>query len=187
MPTKKNIVIAELLDLCCAPPETILQLLLQEESVLPTGVLHKFALWCAETALAEAKVKGPECRNALQAKQLWLDGKITDEELITARVAINAWQLGAVWSAAEGAARYATWYATTLTLDAAEAARYAAWYAAETAVWSAAMLEDRESIAALATDWDAIKVAAWDDTRNTFWNVARTEQLAKLKEMLRSY
>ena len=61
-----------------------------------TRTLHEFALWCAREALAH--IKNPDERSlaALDAKEAWLRGEITDQQLDAAR--------DAAWAAARAAA-----------------------------------------------------------------------------------
>jgi len=106
-----------------------------------TRLLHEFACWCAEDALA--LVEQPDARSvaAIEAKRRWLNGEITDEELDAARAAAR----DAASAAAEAVARDDAW-------SAAEAAsRAAAWDVA----WSAA----RDAARAAAGDdaWDAAR------------------------------
>ena len=106
-----------------------------------TRLLHEFACWCAEDALA--LVEQPDARSvaAIEAKRRWLNGEITDEELAAARAAAR----DAASAAAEAVARDDAW-------SAAEAAsRAAAWDVA----WSAA----RDAARAAAGDdaWDAAR------------------------------
>ena len=85
-----------------------------------TRVLHEFAIWCAEQALA--LIDEPDARSveALKVKRQWLDGKATDDELTVARDA--AW--GATWGASGKSAWSATWGAS------GKSASTAAWAAA---------------------------------------------------------
>ena len=101
-----------------------------------TTLLHEFACWCAEQALARAQDPAPRSVAAIAAKRAWLRGEIGDRELAAAREA--------AWAAAGEAAREAAWEA------AGEAAREAAWEAAGAAARAAA----RE------TAWVAARVAA---------------------------
>ena len=110
--------------------------------------LHKFAIWCAEQALALIDEPGPRSLEALRVKQLWLDGKATDEELTAARTA--AWT--AAWTAARTAARTAAGDAARTAAGAAArdaartAARTAAGAAARTAAGAAARDAQNEKL-----------------------------------------
>ena len=106
-------------------------------------VLHEFACHVAEDALIAIRDSGGKVDDrswrAIEAKRLWIDGCISDQDL------------SAAWSAAESAAwsAYAAW----------SAARSAAWSAAKSAAESAAksaaksaandLLEDLAVIAAI--------------------------------------
>lgn len=91
-------------------------------------VLHEFACWCAEECLKRAqaarKELDPAAWAAVRAKQDWLAGKITLQELAAAREAAGE----AAWESAWEAARGAAW----------ESARESAWEAARQAAWGAA-------------------------------------------------
>lgn len=101
---KTELTVAEIIDLDVSS-EDKLWVLLREEA-LPARLLHEFALWCAETALARAKITDKVFWDALKTKQLWLEDKATDKELEAAWKAV----LGAAWeSAAEFAAESAVW------------------------------------------------------------------------------
>ena len=66
--------------------------------------LHEFACWCAEQTLyifERDYTNDKRPRNAIEAKKLWLAGKITENELDAAKDA--AW--AAAWDAARDAAR----------------------------------------------------------------------------------
>lgn len=132
---KTEMTVGEILSMRFVSAEDKLWLLLREECI-PARILHEFALWCAETALARAKVTDERSWNALRVKRLWLDGKATDKELQAARDA--AWDAArdAAWEAAWGAARYAAWGAARYA--ARDAANYAAWDAARAAACEAA-------------------------------------------------
>lgn len=101
---KTELTIDEIIDLNISSDDK-LWLLLREE-LLPAKLLHEFAIWCAETALARAKITDEVYWDALRVKRAWLAGKATDEELEAAWKAV----LGAAWeSAAEFAAESAVW------------------------------------------------------------------------------
>jgi hypothetical protein len=76
-----------------------------------TMVLHEFAIWCAERALALADNPDERSLNVLRVKRLWLAGKATNGELSA------AWE--AAWAAAFAAARSAAVVATTAAARAA--------------------------------------------------------------------
>jgi hypothetical protein len=123
--------------------------------VLPDRLLHDFAIWCAEQALALIDDPDPRSLKALEVKRAWLDGNATDEELSAARAA--------AWAAARAAALDAAWAA------ARAAALAAAWAAARAAAWAAAWA------AALDAALDAARAAAWAAA----W-AAQIEQLIKM-------
>jgi len=93
-------------------------------------ILHEFAIWCAEQALALVEDPDPRSVAAIQAKRDWLDGKISDNDLAAARAA--------AWDAAWAAARAATWAA--------------AWAAARAATWDAAWAAARAAARAATLD-----------------------------------
>lgn len=136
----------------------------QERTVLAmvdaTAVLHEFACWCAEQALALVGETDPRSVEAIATKRRWLRGEATDDELAAAQDA--AW---AAWDAARGvawdAARAAAWAASW---DAVQAARAAAW-AARGVARSAA----RD--AAWAVAWDV----AWDAQNEQLETMLRAE------------
>ena len=108
-----------------------------------TRTLHEFAVAQARSALELTGEKDERCFAALEAKILWLDGKITDDDLARARAAAWGTARDAAWDAAWAAAWDAAW-------DAAwAAARAAAWDAAWAAAWDAA--------------WAAARAAANED------------------------
>ena len=141
----------------------------QERTVLAmadaTAVLHEFACWCAEQALALVGEPDPRSVEAIATKRRWLRGEATDDELAAAQdAAWAAWDAarGVAWDAARAAAWAAAWDAVQAARDAAWAARAAARDAARDAAWDAA--------------W-AAQDAAWD--------VARDAQNEQLEAMLR--
>lgn len=71
--------------------------------------LHLMACWAAKRALKRIKHPDPRSVAAIQAKEKWLRGEITDAELAAARDA--AWDAAraAAWDAAWAAARAAAW------------------------------------------------------------------------------
>ena len=79
-------------------------------------------------------------RKAIEAKKLWLDGKVTDEELSAAGSAARA----AAWSAARSAAWSAAW-----------SARSAAESAARSAAESAAMEKFASELMQLFKSWES--------------------------------
>jgi hypothetical protein len=82
-------------------------------------------------------------RSAIEAAGLFLDGKITLQELETARSAAWSAARSAAWSAAESAAWSAAWSARSAAESAARsAARSAAWSA--WSAWSAAQERNAE-------------------------------------------
>ena len=91
-------------DKCCATERTCVWLADASE------VLHRFACWCAEGALAREREAGREPAAAswaaVQAKRDWLAGKITGQELTAAwKAAMNDAVMNAAWNAAWYAAK----------------------------------------------------------------------------------
>ena len=110
-----------------APTDDRLWLVLRE-GWLPDRMLHEFAIWCAEQALALIAEPDPRSLNVLVVKRRWLDGEASDEELTAAGDAAG----DAARAAAGAAAGAAAW-------DTAGAAAWdAAWDAAGDAAWAAA-------------------------------------------------
>jgi hypothetical protein len=106
-------------------------------------VLHEFACWCAEQALALIDNPDPRSVAAIEAKRKWLHGEITDDDLAAAGDAAG----DAAWDAAGDAALDAA-------LDAARAA-------AGDAAWDAARAAARAAAGDAA--WDAARAAARAD------------------------
>jgi len=102
-----------------------------------TRILHEFAIWCAEQALALIRQPDPRSINALGVKRAWLDGTATNAELAAAGAAAGAaawgawdaagaaaWAAGdAAWGAARDAAGAAAWDAGAAARAAARAAQ----------------------------------------------------------------
>ena len=111
--------------------------LVSEDMKAATEVIwHEYACWCAEQVLHLYEEKDPNDnrpRKAIEAKRLWLEGKITDKELEVARAAAWAAEYDAEYAAgaaAGDAAGAAAWAAASdAASDAAGAARAAAWSA----------------------------------------------------------
>ena len=103
--------------------------------------LHLFACDEAERALNTLPASGvdPRSREAIRVKRLWIDDKVTDEELAAAWDA--AW--AAAWAAASAAAWHAAWAA------ASAAASAAAWDAANAAAWDAERAAANERLTAV--------------------------------------
>ena len=97
-----------------------------------TRVLHEFAPWCAEQALALIPTPDPRSLTALAVKRAWLRGEATDAELAAAEGAARA-AAGAAGAAARAAGDAAR-AAARAAGDAAGAAGAAAWAAAWAAV-----------------------------------------------------
>ncbi len=93
-------------------------------------ILREFVCRCAERALKNAKVTDERCWNAIKAARLYIEGKITKEELKNARIA--AYADAAVYAAAVYAA------AAYVYAAAAYVAAYAAAYVAAYAAYAAA-------------------------------------------------
>ena len=101
-------------------------------------VLVLWSCECAEYALSLVKHPDERSVKAIKAARLYLDGKITLEELTAARAAWAAW--AAAWAAASAAASEAAWAASEAAWAAAAwAASEAAWaaWAASEAAWAA--------------------------------------------------
>ena len=130
----------DILKLKQIPAEDRLWVVLRE-NMIPKMLLHEFACWCAEQALALIDDPDPRSIAAIEAKRRWMRGEITDNELAAARAAAK--------SAARAAAKSAAWYAAW------DDARTAARAAAKSAAWAAAWYDAR------AAAWDD----AWDDAR----------------------
>jgi len=115
-----------------------------------------YAVWCARQV--QHLMTDPRSIAALRAKELWIDGRLTDEELAAARDAARA----AARDAARDAAGTAAWAAAWAAARAAawDAARAAAWDAARAAAGDAAW--DAAGDAAGAAAWAAAGDAAWD-------------------------
>ena len=73
-------------------------------------ILHRVAIWSAKQSFRVQKKLGnkihPDAIAAVKAKELWLEGKITDDELEAARSAAWSAAMTAAWSAAKSAARF---------------------------------------------------------------------------------
>jgi len=125
-----------------------------------TRVLHEFAIWCAERALA--LIDNPDSRSlaALKTKRRWLDGKANDEELAAA----GAVAKDAAWNAVGSADKDAAWAA------AGAVAWDAAWDAAGSAAWDAAW----------AASWAASWAVAWDAA----WAAQNDELERRLRVLL---
>ena len=118
------------------PPADILWVILRPE-VLPERDLHElacqYALWSLHF-FEDTYPNDDRPRKAIEAKQKWLRGEITNEELKAAAEAA-AWSARAAraaWAAAEAAA-WSAW-AARAAWAAAEAAEAAAWAAEAAAV-----------------------------------------------------
>jgi len=114
-------------DKACATERTVLWM------ADATEALHRMSIWSATRALKRERKAGrePDKRSwaAIKAKEDWLAGRITDDELFAARDAARA------------------------ARDAARAARDASWAAAWDAAWAAA----RD--ASWAAAWDVARAA----------------------------
>ena len=101
-----------------------------------TTMLHDYAIWCAERALALILAPDPRSINALAVKRRWLVGEADDDDLLAARAAAEE----AVWAAeAEAAAEQAA------RAVARAAAGKFAWTTAWTAARAAAEASAREA------------------------------------------
>ena len=98
--------------------------------VLPDNILHRFAIECAYSTLDNFEKEFPNDsrpRKAIEAKQAWLDGEISDEELREAYSATWSASYSAAYSAALSASFSASYSAS---LSASLSAYYAALSAA---------------------------------------------------------
>ena len=134
------------------------------EEFIDAPVLHEYACRCAEYALTF--VSEPDSRSvaAIEAKQKWLRGEISNDDLTAARVA--AWDAAGAARAAAWDAAAAAWVAAAAAAAAADAAQ-----AAAAAAW----------VAARAAAWDAAAAAAWAAARDAAWE----HEIKLLKELLR--
>ena len=123
-------------------------------------ILHEFACWCAEEALASVQNPDPRSVAAVESKRKWMRGEITDRQLEEAR------------DAARDATRDAAEYAAEC------AARDSARCAAERAAWGAA--RRTAEYAAECAARDSARRAAW----YAAWNDARRKQVQMLRELL---
>jgi hypothetical protein len=123
---------------CDYRPEDILWLILRPE-IIPERLLHELSIIFAERSLMKEVEAGrfPDPRSwwAVNAKKLWLQGKISDEELEKARAYADA---AAAYAADAADAAYAAAAAAAADADAAAYAAYAAAYAAYAAAYAAA-------------------------------------------------
>ena len=106
--------------------EDRLWLILREE-LIDAPIMHKFACRCADRALS--RVNKPDARivAAIESKQNWMRGEISDDELDATRDAARAAEMIAERAEACVAAKAAVWAAE----------RTAAWAAAMAAAWTA--------------------------------------------------
>ncbi|RKJ40179.1 hypothetical protein D7X94_08505, partial [Acutalibacter sp. 1XD8-33] len=135
-------------------------------------ILHEFACWCAEEALASVQNPDPRSVAAVEAKRKWMRGETTDRQLEKAREAAR--------DATRDAAEYAAWCAARRT--AMDAAWCAAMDAARCAAECAARYSDRcaAECAAWCAARDSARRAAWC----VAWNDARRKQVQMLRELL---
>jgi len=131
---------------------------------LEDNVLHELSCQFAESSLSNFESVYPNDnrpRLAIEAKEKFIKGEITEEELSAARSA--AWSAySAAWSAAESAARSAAWSAYS-----------AAWSAASSAAWSA---ESAAYSAAYSAAESAARSAAWS-AYSAAWSAAVEGQI----------
>lgn len=133
-----------------------------------TRVLHEFAVWCAELALRVGNVRDKHCWGALDVKRRWLDGRVTDEELVAAMdmLDVDLASARAVDSSpARGSVNAAAWNAVRTALS--RSALYAAWGTAWDATWAVASTAVG-SVSMIASCggpgddlWQATLTAAW--------------------------
>jgi len=127
-----------------------------------TGVLHEFALWCAEYVLALVGDPAPYSVAAVATKRAWLRGEVSSVELDYARDAARM----AALDEGTRAAKDAAWSATGATLeDALEAANAA-------------------SASALNAIYAADRTLSDGSANDAGYCVTREAQNAKLEEML---
>ena len=123
-------------------------------------LLHEFACRVAEDSLVHFEKRYPEDKRprlAIEAKRLWLQGKISDEELRSARAA--AAEAAYVYAAADAAAAAAE--AAYVYAAAADAAAAAADAAATAAAAEAAYVYDTAAAAADARKAAKNKYNQW--------------------------
>jgi hypothetical protein len=126
-----------------AKPEWLIWLATRK-GVVDEKTLHRFGCWSVRQIWN--LLKDERSRKAIEIKELWIEGKATDEELDAAREAAREAARAAAGDAAGEAAGAAAWDA------AGDAAGAAAWAAA----WAAAR----------AAAWDAAGAAAWAAARD---------------------
>lgn len=131
-----------------------------------TRTLHEFAIWCAEQALALIDNPDPRSLEALRNKQLWLDGKVTDDEL----------------AVAENAAKEAAWAVARAVARAARAARVAVSDAAKEAAWAAARAAASDAAEDVVEDAASAARAAASDTAWAAQNNKLTAMVMTLPE-----
>ena len=104
--------------------------------VLPDNILHRFSIECAYSTLDNFEKEYPNDlrpRKAIEAKQAWLDGEISDEELKEAQSASHS-ASNSAYSASRSAAFSA---ASSAAYSASRSAAFSAEYSANSASLSA--------------------------------------------------
>ena len=149
--------IIDFLQLDNVPVDDKFWVILREE-FLPTNLIHRFAIYCAKEVLHNFESVYPKDdrpRKAIEAKELYLDGKITLDELNIARSAASAAARSAASAAARSAARSAASAAGYVSAAASAAARSAA-----SAAVSAAGYVSAAASAAVRSASDAARPAS---------------------------
>ena len=140
-----------------------------------TEILHRFAVQVALDACQKAGVTDPSTLAAPQAKLDWLDGKISDEELV------DAWSATCLSAGSDGGSD-AKW----VTRLAAESAAKSATESALSAAWSAARWAaclSAKSVAWLAAE-SAAESAAWSATESAAESAIRFDQEVILQKLV---
>ena len=141
------------------------QWLFLREEYVPKRELHLYACLCAEQVLHIFEKEYPDDkrpREAIEAKRLWLDGKISDDALDSARAS--------VWASARASA--------------SPAALASARASARASVRASASASALVSASARASAWAWASASAWDSARASALASALENQLVELKRIL---
>ena len=119
--------------------------------------LHMFACECAESVLHIFETEYPEDdrpRKAIEAKRLYIEGKITLSELDAARVVARAaW--AEAWAVAEAAAWAATAAWAAAKAEAWAVAEAVAEAAAEAAAWAVVRADHKANLKLIIKAWES--------------------------------